>query len=46
MTEPTAFEPEFVTSLRGLFEDRIPFNRVIGLVIGELRPTGWKEAST
>ena len=38
MTEPLPFEPEFVASLRGLFEDRIPFNRVIGLVIGELRP--------
>ncbi|MEO6363573.1 MAG: thioesterase family protein [Caldimonas sp.] len=30
---PTAFEPEFVASLRALFEERIAFNRLIGLRI-------------
>jgi uncharacterized protein (TIGR00369 family) len=35
---PVAFEEEFVTGLRSIFEDRIVFNRVLGLKITELRP--------
>ncbi len=34
MTRPLSFEPEFVEALRTLFEERIAFNRVIGLRIG------------
>jgi uncharacterized protein (TIGR00369 family) len=39
MTPPpgtTPFEPEFVAALRTLFEERIAFNRVIGLRIGSI----------
>jgi uncharacterized protein (TIGR00369 family) len=38
MTLPAAppFEPEFVAALRGLFEERIAFNRFIGLRIGSI----------
>jgi uncharacterized protein (TIGR00369 family) len=32
------FEPEFVEGLRIIFEEKIVFNQVIGLKIGELRP--------
>lgn len=35
-TAPRPFEPEFVAAMRSLFEERIPFNRVIGLCIGSL----------
>ena len=35
---PPQFEDEFVTGLRAIFEDRIAFNRVLGLKIAELRP--------
>jgi uncharacterized protein (TIGR00369 family) len=35
---PVAFEEEFVTGLRSIFEDKIVFNRVLGLKITELRP--------
>jgi uncharacterized protein (TIGR00369 family) len=37
---PVAFEPEFVASLVALFEERIPFNQVLGLHIDALTPTG------
>jgi uncharacterized protein (TIGR00369 family) len=37
---PQAFEDEFVAGLRSIFEDRILFNRVLGLKIAELRPDG------
>ena len=37
---PAAFEPEFVASLVALFEERIPFNQVLGLRIDSLLPTG------
>ena len=37
---PTEFEPEFVAGLKGIFEDRIVFNRVLGLQITSLRPEG------
>ena len=37
---PAAFEPEFVASLVALFEERIPFNQVLGLRIDALTPTG------
>ncbi len=37
---PAAFEPEFVASLVALFEERIPFNHVLGLRIDTLTPTG------
>jgi uncharacterized protein (TIGR00369 family) len=35
---PIAFEPEFVAGLKELFEDKIPFNRVLGLRITRLEP--------
>ena len=35
---PAAFEDEFVAGLRSIFEERIVFNRVLGLRIVELRP--------
>ena len=35
---PVEFEDEFVTGLRAIFEDKIAFNRVLGLKITELRP--------
>jgi len=34
------FEAEFVASLTSLFEERIPFNRELGLRIDTLAPTG------
>jgi len=34
------FEPEFVTSLKEMFEERIVFNRVLGLKITALTPEG------
>ncbi|MDF2467006.1 MAG: hypothetical protein K0Q43_5241 [Ramlibacter sp.] len=34
------FEPEFVASLKGIFEDKILFNRVLGLKITTLLPEG------
>ena len=37
---PAAFEPDFVASLVALFEERIPFNQVLGLHIDALTPTG------
>ena len=36
--EPVAFEPEFVDGLKAIFEDRITFNRVLGLKITQLHP--------
>lgn len=36
--EPVAFEPEFVDGLKAIFEDRISFNRVLGLKITQLHP--------
>ena len=35
---PEQFEDEFVTGLRSIFEERIVFNRLLGLKIMELRP--------
>ena len=35
---PEQFEDEFVTGLRAIFEERIVFNRLLGLKIMELRP--------
>ena len=32
------FEPEFVEGVKSIFEDKIVFNRVLGLRITELRP--------
>ena len=37
---PIEFEPEFVTGLKEIFEERIVFNRVLGLKITSLRPEG------
>jgi uncharacterized protein (TIGR00369 family) len=36
--EPVQFEDEFVTGLRAIFEEKIVFNRVLGLKIVQLRP--------
>ena len=38
MTRSTAFEPEFVAKLTLLFEERISFNRLLGLRIDSLEP--------
>jgi uncharacterized protein (TIGR00369 family) len=35
---PAAFEPEFIEGLKTIFEERIVFNRVLGLQVTELRP--------
>ena len=35
-----AFEPEFVAGLTALFEERIPFNHVLGLRIDTLAAEG------
>jgi uncharacterized protein (TIGR00369 family) len=35
---PEQFEDEFVAGLRAIFEEKIVFNRVLGLKIVELRP--------
>lgn len=37
---PAGFEPEFIDGLKGMFEDRIAFNSVIGLKIASLRGDG------
>jgi uncharacterized protein (TIGR00369 family) len=39
-TPPAQFEDEFVAGLRAIFEDKILFNRVLGLKITGLRPEG------
>jgi len=36
--EPFVFEPEFVSALKNIFEERIVFNQVIGLKIVSLSP--------
>jgi uncharacterized protein (TIGR00369 family) len=38
--EHLEFEPEFVAGLRDIFENRIAFNRVLGLQITRLHPDG------
>ncbi len=44
MTDPvppsTPFEPEFVTNLIALFEERIPFNGLLGLRVDSVCATG------
>jgi uncharacterized protein (TIGR00369 family) len=40
MNAPVPFEPEFVAALRMLFEQRIAFNRFIGLRIGKVAASG------
>ena len=35
----TEFEPEFITGLKALFEEKIVFNQVLGLKITSLTPT-------
>lgn len=37
-TEPVIFEPEFIAGLKDIFEEKIVFNRVIGLVVTSLAP--------
>jgi acyl-coenzyme A thioesterase PaaI-like protein len=37
-TKPFEFEPEFVAGLKDIFEQKILFNRVLGLTIVSLRP--------
>jgi uncharacterized protein (TIGR00369 family) len=37
---PVVFEPKFVAGLKVIFEEKIPFNKVLGLRIGELTPDG------
>ena len=40
MPHAADFEPEFVAALRTLFEERIAFNRLMGLSIGAISATG------
>ena len=40
MAAPVAFEPEYVDALRALFEDKIAFNRTMGLRIDVVKPDG------
>lgn len=35
---PVEFEEEFISGLKAIFEEKIVFNRVLGLKIAELRP--------
>jgi uncharacterized protein (TIGR00369 family) len=35
----TEFEPEFITGLKAIFEEKIVFNQVLGLKISSLTPT-------
>ena len=37
---PPEFEPEFVAGLKDIFENRIIFNKVLGLEITQLKPDG------
>ena len=37
-TAPAAFEPEFIALLKDLFEDKIVFNRVLGLRLQDITP--------
>jgi len=37
---PAAFEPEFIAALKEMFEERIVFNRVLGLKIAEVHAEG------
>lgn len=37
---PTEFEPEFITGLKAIFEEKIVFNQVLGLNVTQLRPDG------
>jgi uncharacterized protein (TIGR00369 family) len=39
-TPPIPFEPEFIERLRHMFEEQIPFNRVLGLKIDKLEASG------
>ena len=39
-SEPVVFEPEFVAGLKDMFENRVVFNRVLGLQITNLHPEG------
>lgn len=38
MSGAVVFEPAFIEALRHLFEERIPFNRVLGLTIDAIEP--------
>jgi uncharacterized protein (TIGR00369 family) len=37
-TAPIAFEPDFIAALKDIFEERVVFNRVLGLKINEVHP--------
>ena len=38
MAKRIVFEPEYIEAMRTLFEETIPFNRVLGLRIDAIRP--------
>jgi hypothetical protein len=40
MTKASAFEPEFVSGLKSIFEERIAFNKTLGLQITEIAGDG------
>jgi len=37
-TVPVDFEPEFIDGVRDIFEEKIVFNKVLGLKVTEIRP--------
>ena len=39
-TPPAAFEPEFITGLKAIFEEKIVFNQMLGLKVISLEPGG------
>ena len=45
MPKRIVFEPEYVEAMRTLFEETIPFNRVLGLKIDAIRPSTVRPAS-
>jgi len=38
ITLPTEFEPEFIAAVTHVFEEQLPFNRLLGLRLTELTP--------
>jgi len=38
MTVPTAFEAEFIAAVKTLFEEQLPFNRLLGLRVTDFMP--------
>ena len=39
-TPPIEFEPEFVQAMREIFEEKVVFNKVLGITFNSIRPDG------